>query len=187
LSSLNLISRLTWRIEWNTYPKGIEFGKAGTSVIEIAIPGRTTFRITYLILDLNGTIAVDGTLMPGVQERLIELSKSVEIIVVTADTNRNAERLLMNLPVAVHTIGETDEGVQKERLVSQKGKERTVCVGNGSNDVLMIKESAIGICIVGREGASAQAVMAADLVVSSITDALELLLKPHRMKASLRR
>jgi P-type E1-E2 ATPase len=156
-------------------------------VIEIAIPGKTTFRITCLILDLNGTIAVDGALIPGVPERLNELSERLDIIVVTADTNRNAGRLLEDLPVALYTIEETGESAQKERLLSEKGKERTVCVGNGSNDVLMLRESAIGICIIGREGASARAVMAADLVVASINDALELLLKPHRMKASLRR
>lgn len=156
-------------------------------MIEIAIPGRTTFHITYLILDLNGTIAVDGNLIRGVHHRLNRLNKTVEIIVVTADTNRNAERLVKDLPVDLYRIEEIEECAQKERLVSEKGKEHTVCVGNGSNDVLMLRESAIGICIVGREGASSQALMAADLVVTGINDALELLLKPHRMKASLRR
>ncbi|MFW6147269.1 MAG: HAD family hydrolase [Thermodesulfobacteriota bacterium] len=156
-------------------------------VIDIAIPGKGGFRIDYLILDLNGTIAVDGALISGVRKRLKELSELVDIIVVTADTHQNAERLLNDLPVSLHRIEETEESAQKERLVLQKGKDRTICVGNGRNDVLMLKESAIGICIVGTEGASGEAVMSADLVVKSIDDALDLLLKPHRMKASLRR
>jgi len=123
----------------------------------------------------------------GIQERLNALSELVEIIVVTADTHGNAERLLEELPVGLHRIEETEESVQKERVVSEKGIDHTVCVGNGSNDVLMLRACAVGICIVGTEGAFSQAVLAADLLVQSIDDALDLLLKPERMKASLRR
>ena len=156
-------------------------------MIDIAVPGRGHYLIEHLILDLNGTIALDGKIIGGVKERLITLSKDLTIIVVTADTNRNAMKLLKGLPVTLRTIEESRENEQKARLVREKGEEVTVCVGNGSNDVSMLKEAAIGICIVGREGASSEAIMAADLVVPSINDALELFLKPHRMKASLRR
>ncbi len=156
-------------------------------MIDIAVPGRGRFSIEHLILDLNGTIALDGGIIRGVRERVIALSKNVNIIVATADTNKNAEGLLRDLPVALCTIEESREGEQKGRLVREKGREVTVCVGNGSNDVLMLQESVIGICVVGREGASKEAVLASDLVVPSITDALDLLLKPHRVKASLRR
>jgi P-type E1-E2 ATPase len=156
-------------------------------VIDIAVPGRGHYSIEHLILDLNGTIALDGKIIGGVKERLITLSKDLTIIVVTADTNKNAMKLLKGLPVTLHTIEESRENEQKARLLREKGEEVTVCVGNGSNDVSMLRESVIGICIVGREGASSEAIMAADLVAPSINDALELFLKPHRMKASLRR
>ncbi len=156
-------------------------------MIDIAVPGRGHYSIEHLVLDLNGTIALDGKIIGGVKERLITLSKDLTIIVVTADTNKNANKLLKGLPVTVCTIEESRESEQKARLVREKGEEVTVCVGNGSNDVSMLRESVIGICIVGQEGASSEAMMAADLVVPSINDALELFLKPHRMKASLRR
>ncbi|MBW1689984.1 MAG: haloacid dehalogenase [Deltaproteobacteria bacterium] len=156
-------------------------------MIDIAVPGRGHYSIENLVLDLNGTIALDGKIIGGVKERLITLSKDLTIIVVTADTNKNANKLLKGLPVTVCTIEESRESEQKARLVREKGEEVTVCVGNGSNDVSMLRESVIGICIVGQEGASSEAMMAADLVVPSINDALELFLKPHRMKASLRR
>ncbi|MBW2077085.1 MAG: hypothetical protein JRI71_05955 [Deltaproteobacteria bacterium] len=156
-------------------------------MIDIAVPGRDHYSIENLVLDLNGTIALDGKIIGGVKERLITLSKDLTIIVVTADTNKNANKLLKGLPVTVCTIEESRESEQKARLVREKGEEVTVCVGNGSNDVSMLRESVIGICIVGQEGASSEAMMAADLVVPSINDALELFLKPHRMKASLRR
>jgi P-type E1-E2 ATPase len=156
-------------------------------VIEISIPGRGHYNIEHLILDLNGTIALDGKLIRGVKERIIALSTKAQVIVATADTNKNAELLLKDLPVALCRIEEAGECEQKARLVREKGEDRTVCVGNGSNDVSMLKESAIGICIVGREGASSEAMRASDLVIPSINDALELLLKPIRMKASLRK
>jgi soluble P-type ATPase len=51
----------------------------------------------------------------------------------------------------------------------------------------MLKESAVGICIVGKEGAAVEAVMSADLVTFDINDALDLLLKPERLVATLRK
>ena len=117
-------------------------------VIEIIVPGRGHFSIEHLILDLNGTIALDGELLEGVGERLSALSKDVSIIVVTADTNKNATKLLKDLPVTLCTIEESRESEQKGRLVREKGEGVTVCVGNGSNDVAMLRESAIGICVV---------------------------------------
>jgi P-type E1-E2 ATPase len=156
-------------------------------VLEISIPGRGHYHIEYLILDLNGTIALDGKLIRGVKERISALSTKVQVIVVTADTNKNAELLLKDLPVALRRIEEAGEREQKARLAKEKGEGRSVCVGNGSNDVSMLKESAIGICIVGREGASTEAMTASDLVVPHINDALDLFLKPRRLRATLRR
>jgi P-type E1-E2 ATPase len=156
-------------------------------MIEITIPGKGNYTIENLILDLNGTIALDGTIIKGVKEKVALLSQKLDVIVVTADTNKNAERLLRDLPVTVYTIEEAEENNQKLGVVLQKGKNNTISIGNGCNDVSMLRESAIGICTVGGEGASAEAMMASDLVVPTINHGLDLLLKPHRLKATLRR
>jgi P-type E1-E2 ATPase len=156
-------------------------------VIEITIPGRGNYTIKNVVLDLNGTIAVDGNIIRGVKEKVAMLSQEVAIFLVTADTNKNAERLVENLPVILYKIKEAEEDDQKLQVVLKKGKNNTVSIGNGCNDVSMLKESAIGICIVGGEGTSAEAMMASDVVVATINDALDLLLKPHRLKATLRR
>jgi len=111
-----------------------------------------------------------------------------EVIRITAaDTNRNAKSLLGGLPVRIHMIRENRENEQKLAVVLEKGKEHTLSIGNGCNDVSMLRESAIGICVAGKEGASTEALMASDLVVSTINDALDILLKPHRLRATLRR
>ena len=156
-------------------------------MIEITIPGRGNYTIKNLVLDLNGTIAIDGNIIGGVKEKVAMLSQKLDIFLVTADTNKNAERLVRDLPVTLYTIKETEENDQKLRVVLKQGKNNTVSIGNGCNDVSMLKESAIGICIVEGEGASAEAMMASDMVVATINDALDLLLKPHRLRATLRR
>jgi len=156
-------------------------------VIEIAIPGRGNYTIKNVVVDLNGTIAVDGNIIQGVKEKMAILSQELDIFLVTADMNKNAERLVKDLPVTLYKIKEGEENNQKLQVVLKQGKDNTVSIGNGCNDISMLKESAIGICVVGGEGASAEAMMASDLVVVTINDALELLLKPNRLKATLRK
>ena len=156
-------------------------------MIEITIPGRGNYTIKNVVVDLNGTIAVDGKIIQGVKEKVAMLGQKLNIFLATADTNKNAKDLIKDLPVTLYKIKEGKENNRKLQVVLKKGKNNTVSIGNGCNDISMLKESAIGICIVGREGASAEAMMVADLVVSNINDALDLLLKPHRLKATLRR
>ena len=163
------------------------FGETEHEVIRITVPGRGSHSIEHLILDLNGTISVDGRIVRGVKEKLRELSGELEITVVTADIHRNAERLLADLPVRIHKIAEDQENEQKLGVVLGKGKDNTVSIGNGCNDVSTLRESAIGICVIGKEGASSEALMASDVVVPTISDALDLLLKPRRLRATLRR
>jgi P-type E1-E2 ATPase len=156
-------------------------------MIEITIPGRGNYRLRHLVVDLNGTIALDGKILEGVEERLQRLNKVLDVFVVTADTFGNASELKEKLQAEIHLVEKGREDAQKLALVEKLGKEETVSIGNGSNDVSMLKESVMGICVLGREGASAEAIMNSDLIVSEINDALDLLLNPKRLVATLRR
>ena len=156
-------------------------------MIEITIPGRGQYKFEHLLLDLNGTIALDGEIIVGVEERLQLLSQLLSISVVTADTQGSAQRVAESLRVKIHKIDAGKEEAQKLKLVQQLGKENTVSIGNGSNDTSMLRESALGICVLGREGASAKAQMNSDLLVTDICNALDLLLKPNRLVATLRK
>jgi len=156
-------------------------------VIEIAIPGAGELKVKHLILDLNGTIALDGIIIEGVKERLDRLSLLLDIFIVTSDTMRSAERVTGNLNVRLRKLKESDGGIQKLEFIRKLGERETISIGNGSNDVLMLRESLIGIGILGREGASVDAVMASDVIVSDVNDALDLLLKPDRLAATLRK
>jgi soluble P-type ATPase len=50
----------------------------------------------------------------------------------------------------------------------------------------MLREAVLGIAVVGREGAAGVTVRAAEIVVTRIQDALDLLLMPTRLVATLR-
>jgi P-type E1-E2 ATPase len=156
-------------------------------MIEVNIPGRQTNRFEYLVLDLNGTIALDGEVIPGVEERWEVLRDNIIVTIVTADIHGNAEVIGQSLEVKIHRINAGSEDTQKSELVNELGREHTVCIGNGTNDVSMLKEAALGICVIGHEGASVEAVMSADLVVHDINHALDLLLHPDRLVATLRK
>ena len=156
-------------------------------MIEITIPGRGSYKFKYLVLDLNGTIALDGEVIEGVEERLQQLSSLLSLSIVTADTHGSARRLEKSLNIRIQRIEAGKEDAQKLALVQQLGKDNTICIGNGSNDASMLRESTLGICVAGAEGASGEAILNSDLIVSNINDALDLLLKPARLVATLRK
>lgn len=156
-------------------------------MIEVIVPGKQTYQFKHLVLDLNGTIAFDGEIIGGVEERLEVLRKNINITIVTADTHGNASVLEQSLKVKIYKIDTGNEDAQKSALVKKLGKEHTVCIGNGANDISMLREAALGICVIGPEGASTGAAMSADVVVTDIHSALDLLLYTGRLVATLRR
>ena len=156
-------------------------------MIKIDIPGRASFKFEHLVLDLNGTIAADGTIISGVGERIEALRDRIHIVIVTADTRGNASELKRNLQVDIHKVDAGGEDEQKLVLVQELGRECTVCIGNGSNDVSMLKDAALGICVIGPEGASSEAAMSSDILVTGINNAFDLLLHPERLIATLRK
>ena len=138
------------------------------------------------MLDYNGTLALDGRLMRGVRTRLKRLARLVRIHVVTADTFGNAWRELRGVPCDLVVLPDTKQDRAKRVYVLGLGARRTACIGNGRNDRAMLRAARLGIVVVQREGASTAALAAADLALPSILDALDLLLHPLRLKASLR-
>lgn len=154
-------------------------------MITIEIPGRGRLEIAHLVLDLNGTLATDGHVPPQVAERLRALGAEVQAHVLTADTFGTAAGL-QNLGARIVLLGTGNQVEAKAEAVRALGASRTAAVGNGMNDEGMLGEAALGIAVIGREGAAVPALLAADLAVTSIEDALDLLRFPKRLVASLR-
>lgn len=154
--------------------------------MNISIPGKGEYDLRHLVLDLNGTLGRDGRLLEGVAERIDPLGRSLRVVMLTADTHGGASRVQEELGIETVILERGGEAAQKLDFVRKLGAEHTVAVGNGANDVLMLKECAVGICVVGEEGAATAAVMAADVVVADIRHALDLLAIPQRLVATLR-
>lgn len=154
--------------------------------MRICIPGFGDLELETLVLDYNGTVAEDGELLPGVAERILELSSSMRIVVLTADTHGTCEQRLGGLPVRVEVIGPGREDAAKRQFVETIGAASCVAVGNGQNDGPMLRTARIGIAVMQAEGVAVSALNAAELAVTDICHALDMLLKPARLKASLR-
>ena len=155
-------------------------------MIEIDIPGFGRLRLERLILDYNGTIAVDGQPVQGVKERLIALARHVEIHVLTADTFGGVEKKLSDIPCKIHVLPVEAQDKAKMEYIDKLGADRAVCIGNGRNDVMMLKKAALGIAVVQDEGAATSAILSADVVATDILSALDLLTNHMRLTATLR-
>lgn len=154
-------------------------------MLTIKIPGREEMVLNHLILDYNGTIAEDGDIIEGVAERLEALSGSLQICVITADTHGTAARRCEGLPLEVKTFPTVRVGEIKAEEV-RKLSGGVACIGNGFNDIQMSDASDLSICVIGREGCCCALMGHCDVVVTSIHDALDLLLKTDRLRATLR-
>ena len=154
-------------------------------MLNIHIPGRGELSISHLVLDYNGTIAEDGQILPGIAGRLELLSRDLEIMVITADTHGTAARRCEGLPLKVLTFPTTQVGaIKAEQVRSLSGG--TATIGNGFNDIPMSEAADLSVCVMGKEGCCGKLAAACDILVPSILDALDLFLKPDRIRATLR-
>ena len=156
-------------------------------MISLDIPGLGRYSWDYLALDVNGTLTVDGVLLPGVADRLRQLSAQLRIEFVTADTRGTAASLAEALGVHMTRVQAGEEAQQKRAHVQQLGADKVIAIGNGNNDVLMLEAASLGIAVLGPEGTAVAALTAADIAVREIDDALDLLLDRTRLVCTLRK
>lgn len=156
-------------------------------MIELNIPGRGELRIQHLVMDVNGTLAVDGVLLDGLAKRIAALRDRLTVHLLTADTHGRQAIIDQQLGLTAIRIQGGSEAARKAEYVRNLGAETVVAIGQGANDSAMLKEAALGICVMSAEGVAAETLLAADLVTPDIFIALDLLEKPLRIVASLRK
>ena len=157
-------------------------------MIELSVPGVGQYRLAHLVLDVNGTISVDGELIEGVVERVQQLADRLEIHLLTVDTRGSAGALAKRLGVACTRVERGHEAQQKRDFVDALGAEGVIAIGNGNgnNDEAMLARAGLGIAVMGPEGTALRALVASDVVTRSIADALDLVRDPTRLLATLR-
>ena len=154
--------------------------------MKIEIPGWGNIDIENIVIDLNGTAATDGKVPLEVKGKINSLAGQAKIYVLTADTQGTADIEISGMNAELIKVQEEDSKQGKLNFLKTLNLEMTVTIGNASNDQLILKEGALGIAVLGDEGVSGLAVKNADVIVKNIQNALDLLLKPKRLIATLR-
>jgi len=156
-------------------------------MILLEIPGRENIEIKNVVFDYNGTIAEDGIIVEAVKDKIMELlSCGISVFVLTADTYGTVDKQCEGLAINVESFDKANASKNKREIVKKIGYDHTVTIGNGRNDMEMFQQSVISIAVIGREGCFSKALFEADIVVNNPIDAINLLLKQNRMKATLR-
>lgn len=156
-------------------------------MISLTIPGRGVYELEHLVMDVNGTIAVDGQLIDGLARKISALRDRLTVHLLTADTHGKQSVIDQQLGLTAVRISQGGESLQKAGYISMLGCEKVVAIGQGANDAEMLELARLGICVMSAEGVAKETLLAADLVVPNIVYALDLLEKPLRIVASLRR
>lgn len=156
-------------------------------MIELTIPGRGTLQLEHLVCDVNGTLARDGQLLDRLARPLTRLRDRLSLHLLTADTYGRQAAIDQLLGVTAVRLQPGGEARQKGDYVRALGAATVVAIGQGANDAEMLAEAAIGIVVLGEEGLAVEALVRADLVMTNIYEALNLLEFPARLVASLRR
>ncbi len=157
--------------------------------IAIDIPGRGPCQIHTIVSDYSGTLSRGGKLTPGVRTRLLKLRTVVDVEVVSSDTFGTAAEQLRGIAVP-HILTSARHDVEKERYVRRFDLPRVAAFGNGVNDRLLLKAvkdgGGLAVAVDNGEGCALDALLHADLIVTGAANALDLLLDPRRLKATLR-
>jgi soluble P-type ATPase len=154
-------------------------------MISIQRSGLPTIEIDFILLDFEGTVASDRRVHPKVKDKINLLSKRAKIYILARGEKEAVEDMLRN--VKAETVYFKEGRVSQEKLdfIRRLGTERTIAVGNGADDALMIAEAGIGICVISKEGTSTEMLRHAKVVFSNILDALDFMLKPLRQTTTL--
>jgi soluble P-type ATPase len=152
-------------------------------MLKIEIPQRETLVLHNAVFDVNGTIAVDGLPLPGAIDQLQQLSSYLSIHLLTAGTHGNLDMLR---DVFSFPLRQIQTGEDKVRFVQELGASGVVAFGNGANDAGMLQAAALGIAVMAEEGVAIKTLQAADVLAYGPINAIDLLLQPKRLIATLR-
>ena len=156
-------------------------------MISIQRPGMEDLDIHFVLIDFEGTLAMDGRVHPKAKDKVNLLSKRATIYILTKSNREKVEETLRKMKAEILYVAEGDSSQQKLNVLQRLGPHQTAVIGNGLDDGQIMEQAGLGMCVIGIEGSSAEAMAKADLVVTHVLDALDFLLKPLRQRATLGR
>jgi soluble P-type ATPase len=154
------------------------------------ISGFGKIQINAILSDYTGALAFNGKLVTGIKDRLLRLAQLVDIHVVTADSFGTAEKELKGLPLVWRRLEGEGEDEQKRRYAMELNPRYVASFGNGNNDQLQLKAvkeaGGLAVAVENGEGCALEAILNANVFVHGAVNALDLLLEPTRLRATLR-
>lgn len=154
-------------------------------MIAFDLPGFDPIEVEHVLLDYNGTIAVDGAMPDHVAALISKVAELAKVHVLTADTYGTVRSQCAALDVEVNTFPRAGAAAFKTDYArSLQGG--VACLGNGRNDIGMFQEADLSIAVLDAEGMCAKLLPFADILSRSMAEALDLLLHPDRVRATLR-
>lgn len=104
-----------------------------------------------MVLDLNGTLTVDGIINANTIFLLKKVAVFLEVHIITADTLGLAVKIQRSLNFKVHVIRGKHTSAAKAYYIQKLGQREIIAIGNGVNDTAMLGKAAIGIAVLGPE------------------------------------
>ncbi len=148
------------------------------------VPYGETTEIDTIILDLNGTLSVNGKIPEGTKERLHKLRDlGFKVILFTGDQRGTAKDMCEDLAIDYRI---TDTGADKEKEMLKLETDKCAAIGNARIDIGTFKHAKLSILTLQAEGIHTEAIKHVDIIVPSITGALDLFLNKDSLCATLR-
>jgi P-type E1-E2 ATPase len=149
------------------------------------IPHVDELEINTIVLDLNGTLSVNGSVVDGAKERIEKLlAMGIEVTLFTGDQRGTADELCKGLGISYRQAKTSDE---KERFFKEFDVEKTAAIGNARIDIGMFKHAALSVATLQAEGIHTDIIKHVDIIVPSINDALDLFIDSNSLKATMRK
>ena len=79
-------------------------------MISVPIPGWGELAIEYLMIDFNGTVALDGKLKKEVKEAIDRISRYVKVFIITADSYDSVDAELGTSNVTFIKVNKVSSG-----------------------------------------------------------------------------
>ncbi len=155
-------------------------------MLDLTIPGFGELRIKHILIEYDGTLAIEGSLIDGVYPHLIALSKQFELHILLNDTYHTARKELSRLPCQFITMPDENQTSAKNDYLMKLGPDNTIAIGNSHSAQLMLEKARIGIAVLSRLGLSAPSLSHATLLVPEIHAAFFILRDERRLIATLR-
>jgi soluble P-type ATPase len=146
--------------------------------------GCQEYELNTIVLDLNGTLSVNGKLVDGVVERIGKLKElGYKIYLFSGDIRGTAADIAKALDIELKYASTTYE---KDKLSRDLNFDSTVAIGNARIDIGTFKNAKVSIATLQGEGIHFGVLNNVDILVSSINDALDLLIEPKIFEATMR-